>query len=92
VIDPSLQPPPCGGRQPVTGELANLAKAVTLPPIRAQKKAIDDHARPGHPLTNTKTLFAGITISADAVNPCDPLPCAKTPPPLPATCGLTQWS
>jgi hypothetical protein len=29
---------PCGGRQPVTGV---LAKAVTLLPIRAQKKAID---------------------------------------------------
>ncbi len=37
-IDPSLQPHPCGGRQPVTGV---LAKAVTLLPIRAQKKAID---------------------------------------------------
>ena len=56
--------------------MANLAKAVTLLPIRAQKKAIDDHARPGYPFTNTTTLFAGITISADAVNPCRPLPLA----------------
>jgi hypothetical protein len=48
---------------PVTGELANLAKAVTLLPIRAQKMAIDDHARPGYPSTNTTTLSAGITIS-----------------------------
>ena len=35
-IDASLQPHPCGGRWPVT-------RAVTLLPIRAQKKAIDDH-------------------------------------------------
>jgi hypothetical protein len=40
-IDPSLQPSPCGGRYSVTGELAILANAVTLLPIRAQKKAID---------------------------------------------------
>jgi hypothetical protein len=38
----------------------------------------------GYPFTNTTTPFAGITISADAVNPCRPLPSAKTPPPLPA--------
>src|SRR5438445_6413006 len=31
---------PCGGRQPVTGELAILAKAVTLLFIGAQKKAV----------------------------------------------------
>jgi hypothetical protein len=54
--------------------LANLAKVVTLLPIRAQKMAIIDHARPGYPSTNTTTLFAGITISADVVNPCRPLP------------------
>ncbi len=42
-IDPSLQPPPCGGREPVAGELGILAKAVTLLLIGAQKKAIDDH-------------------------------------------------
>jgi hypothetical protein len=49
-------------------------------------------ARPGYPFTNTTTLFAGITIGAHAGNPCNALPSAKTPPPLPATCGLTQWS
>jgi hypothetical protein len=35
-----LQPPPCGGRQPVTGELAILANTVTLLLIGAEKKAI----------------------------------------------------
>ena len=39
-IDPPLQPPPCGGRQPVTGELAILANTVTLLLIDAEKKAI----------------------------------------------------
>ncbi len=47
---------------------------------------------PGYPFANTTTPFAGITIGADAINPCKPVPSATTPPPLPATCGLTQWS
>ena len=72
--------------------MANLAKAVTLLPIRAQKKAKMITLAPGYPLANTTTPFAGITISADAVNPCNPLASAKTPPLLPATRGLTQWS
>src|SRR5260370_40788888 len=41
-------------------------------------------------LLNTTTLFAGITIGADAVKPCSALPCATIPPLLPATGGLTQ--
>ena len=31
-------------------------------------------------------------LLADVGNPCNALPSAKTTPPLPATCGLTQWS
>ena len=40
----------------------------------------------------TTTPFAGITIEADALNPCIGRLLAWTPVPLPATCGFTQWS
>jgi hypothetical protein len=42
-------------------------------------------AAQGYPFTNTTTPFAGMTIGADATNPCKPLLSATTPPPLPAT-------
>ena len=41
---------------------------------------------------NTKSPFAGMTISADVGKPCIGSPPANTPPPLPATIGFTQLS
>jgi hypothetical protein len=38
----------------------------------------------------TTTPLAGITIEAEALNPCIPGPFAETPPPLPAAIGFTK--
>ena len=41
---------------------------------------------------NTTNPFAGMTIFAEAWNPCSGAPDALIAPPLPATVGLTQLS
>jgi hypothetical protein len=52
----------------------------------------------GYPFTKTTTPFAGITISADAVNPCRPLPSEKNAAAIAgdpmhiAGCGTKQTS
>jgi S-adenosylmethionine:tRNA ribosyltransferase-isomerase len=46
----------------------------------------------GYSRANTSSPFAGITIDADAGNPCAGPPSANTCPPLPAAIGLTQLS
>jgi hypothetical protein len=45
-----------------------------------------------HWRANTTTPFAGITTLAEAGKPCSGPPDAETPPPLPATTGLTKLS
>src|ERR1700675_5139127 len=55
---------PCGGRQPVTG-------AATVLPIRAQKKAIDDHG--GSRFSGTTR---NVTLAPSKMLPAHDLACA----------------
>ena len=46
--------------------------------------------RDDHSLTKTRTELAGMTMTADAMNPCFGWPEASMPPPFPATKGFTD--
>ena len=60
--------------------------ALHLPPP-GQERGPSDQTR-----AKTTNPFAGMTMFADAPNPCIGGPDATMPPPLPATDGLTQFS
>ena len=50
---------------------------------------ISQHSQgPCYARANTRMPFAGMTMVAEVEKPCNGLPAATTPPPLPAICGF----